>query len=171
LEASGGSVFLNLIHPAKGALIRAAVSTQSLGPVNSIVKRLRTQWRHKMTNSKHLARLLGPTLIALTISESKFVQPHLYDTQIAPVVYLSGTLLFVAGLSIVRVHNCWTRGWPVLVTLTGWFAIFLGLFRMFAAGLYQQQAPQNTTALLAMEIAGLAVGIFLTFKSYGREDM
>jgi len=30
--------------------------------------------------------------------------------------YLSGTLMFVAGLAIIRVHNVWTRNWTVLVT-------------------------------------------------------
>jgi hypothetical protein len=122
-----------------------------------------------VTNSKHIAGLVGPTLITITISESEFIQPHLYDTQIAPVVYLSGTLLFVAGLAIVRVHNLWTGDWTVLVTLIGWFSIFGGLFRMFATGLYQQRS-QNITALLVMEIILLAIGIFLTFQAYGRED-
>jgi hypothetical protein len=121
----------------------------------------------KVTNSKHIAGLVGPTLIAMTISESDFLQPHLYDTQIAPVVYLSGTLLFVAGLAIVRVHNRWMGDWTVLVTLIGWFAIFGGLFRMFATKLYQKSA-QNTTAFLVLELVLLAVGIFLTFKAYVR---
>jgi hypothetical protein len=31
LDASGGGVFRNLIHPAEGALIRAAASTQPFG--------------------------------------------------------------------------------------------------------------------------------------------
>ena len=121
-----------------------------------------------MTNSKYIAGLIGPTLMALTLSESEFIQPHLYDAQIPPVVYLSGALLFVAGLSIVRVHNLWMGGWPVLVTLVGWLAMLLGLFRMFAAGNYQHVA-QNTTALLALEIVGFAVGMFLTFKACSRE--
>jgi hypothetical protein len=121
----------------------------------------------KVTNSKHIAGLVGPTLIAMTISESEFIQPHLYDTQIAPVVYLSGTLLFVAGLAIVRVHNRWMGDWTVLLTLIGWFAIFGGLFRMFSTKLYQQGA-QNTTALLVLELVLLAIGIFLTFKAYVR---
>jgi hypothetical protein len=33
LDASGGSVFLNLLGAAKGALIRAAASTQPLEPL------------------------------------------------------------------------------------------------------------------------------------------
>jgi uncharacterized membrane protein HdeD (DUF308 family) len=121
-----------------------------------------------MTNSRQIAGLIGPMLIALTITESELVQPHLYDAQIPPVVYLSGTLLFLAGLLIVRVHNRWMAGWPVLVTLIGWFAMLLGLFRMFAAGHFQQ-STQNSTALLVLEIVGLAVGILLTIKAYSRE--
>ena len=121
-----------------------------------------------MPNSKHIAGLVGPTLIVMTLSESEFIQPHLYDTQTAPVVYLSGTLLFVSGLAIVRVHNLWTGDWTVMVTLVDWFSIFGGLFRMFATKLYQQ-GSQNTIALLVVEIVLLAIGIFLTCKAYGRE--
>jgi hypothetical protein len=122
----------------------------------------------EMADSRRIAGLLGPTVIAMIMSENEFINPHLYDHQIPPVVYLSGTLLFVAGLSIVRAHNRWTGGWPVLVTLTGWFAILLGLFRMFTPGLYEQRAQENTTALLAGEIVLLAIGIVLTFKAYSR---
>jgi hypothetical protein len=64
----------------------------------------------KMADSRRIAGLLGPTLIALILSENEFINPHLYDHQIPPVVYLSGTLLFVAGLATVRVHNRWSGG-------------------------------------------------------------
>lgn len=104
----------------------------------------------EMTNPRRIAGLFSPALIAVTISESEFVNPHLYEHQIAPVLYLSGTSLFVAGLSIVRGHNRWTGGWPVLVTLMGWLAILGGLFRMFATELYQP-AAQNTTALFVLQ--------------------
>ncbi len=86
-----------------------------------------------MTNSRRIAGLLGPTLIALSVSEA--LNLHLLTADIGPnlvhVVYLNGTLLFVAGLSIVRVHNYWTGRWPVLVTLVGWLAALGGLIRMF----------------------------------------
>lgn len=119
-----------------------------------------------MTDSKRLAGLLGPAMIAIILSENPFVDPHLYDQQIPPVVYLSGTLLFIAGLAIVRAHNRWTASWPVLITLTGWLALLLGLFRMFAPGMYQSGAQGHGATVLGVEIALLAVGLFLTFKAY-----
>jgi NADH:ubiquinone oxidoreductase subunit 6 (subunit J) len=130
-----------------------------------------------MTNSKRLAGLLGPVLIALSVSEA--VNLRLLMAQVGPnvihVVYLNGTLLFVAGLSIVRVHNYWTTGWPVLVTLTGWIATLFGLIRMFAPvsgaefGLNVQRPEQSITVIYAMLIVLLAIGIVLTFKAYARE--
>ena len=46
-------------------------------------------------------------------------------------ILVSGILLLVAGLAIVRDHNRWAGGWPVLVTALGWLAIVGGLARMF----------------------------------------
>lgn len=120
-----------------------------------------------MTNSKQIAGLLGPTLIALTLTES--INLDIWTNTPTPVVYLSGALLFVAGLSIIHVHNRWTGSWPVLVTLIGWLAMLGGLIRMIAPG-FAQRLVQTTTALYPWLMMGLAVGIFLTFKAYGRED-
>ena len=120
-----------------------------------------------MPNSKGIAGLVGPTMIAMLVSEFPLVQPHLYDAQIPPVVYLSGVLMFVAGLAIVRTHNHWARDWTVLVTLTGWFALALGLFRMFAAGLYQRGSSNTSgTVLMVLEGILLVVGLVITFKGY-----
>jgi len=123
-----------------------------------------------MENSKRIAGLVGPALVAMLVSEFPLVQPHLYDAQIPPVVYLSGTLLFVAGLAIVRAHNRWVRNWSVLVTLSGWFFLVLGLFRMFAAGQYQRSSA-NTGAPVFMVLEGvlLVVALFMTFKAYSRD--
>ena len=72
-----------------------------------------------MTNSKFIGGILGPTLIVMVASEFPLIQPHLYDEQIPPVVYLSGVLMFVAGLAIVHSHNVWQRDWTLLITLCG----------------------------------------------------
>jgi hypothetical protein len=127
--------------------------------------------QNNMASSKQIAGLAGPTIVAMILSEFPLVQPHLYDAQIPPVVYLSGVLMFVAGLAIVRVHNRWERNWTVLVTLTGWFSGGLGLFRMFAAGAYQRGAAStSTTTLMILEGVLLVCGLVLSFKAYRPAD-
>ena len=122
-----------------------------------------------MASSKRIAGLLGPTIVVMVASEFPLVQPHLYDAQIPPVVYLSGVLLFVAGLAIVRAHNVWRRDWTVLVTLSGWFFLLVGLFRMFAAGLYQRSSA-NASSMFFMMLEGIlfVLGLIMTFKAYSR---
>ena len=124
-----------------------------------------------LENSKRIAGLVGPTLVAMLVSEFPLVQPHLYDTQIPPVVYLSGTLMFIAGLAVVRAHNRWARDWTVLVTLSGWFFLLLGLFRMFAAGRYQRgSANTPVTVFMVLEGVLLVFALIMTFKAYSRSD-
>lgn len=122
-----------------------------------------------MANSKQVGGLVGPTLIAMLVSEFPAVQPRLYDTQIPPVVYLSGVLLFVAGLAVVRSHNVWARNWTVLITLSGWLFLALGLVRMFAASRYLQ-AMQGAGSMSFMALEGLllVVALTITFKAYTR---
>lgn len=117
-----------------------------------------------MENSNKIAGLVGPTIIALTICET--MNFHIWAVNVAPVTFLNGTLLFVAGLSIIRVHNYW-RSWPVLVTLTGWFCILGGLYRMLVPE--APQAPRNTATFIGLGIL-FAIGIFLTFKAHGRKE-
>lgn len=117
-------------------------------------------------DSRRIAGVLGPMLAALTASESPWIQPHLYDSQIPPVVYLSGALFLLAGIFLVRSHNVWLAGWPVLITILGWSAIFLGLARMFTAERYPPQTGENAGGFALVEAAGFVVGLFLTFKAF-----
>jgi hypothetical protein len=119
-----------------------------------------------VTNSRRIAGLLGPTLIALAVSEAINLRDMADHPAAVGLVYLNGTLLFVAGVAIVQVHNRWTRGWPVLVTVLGWFAILGGVLRMFAA----QGATSGATWVYGLLVALLTVGVVLTFKAYGRRQ-
>lgn len=120
-----------------------------------------------MTNSKQVGGFVGPVLTAMLVSEFPLVQPHLYDVQIPPVIYLSGVLMFVAGLAVVRAHNTWARNWTILITLSGWFFLVLGLVRMFAASQYLQ-ATQSASSVTFMVLEGclLVVALTITFKAY-----
>ena len=122
-----------------------------------------------MHNSRSIAGLVGPAIVATVVSEFPLVQPQLYDAQIPPVVYLRGVLMFVAGLAIVRAHHRWARDWTALVTATGWGLLLLGLVRMFAAGAYQRSsAATRPGVFMTLEGGLLVVGLVLTYKAYGR---
>ena len=118
-----------------------------------------------MTNSKNIAQLIGPTLVVVTLSEALNIE--IWASNIAPVTYLNGCLLFVAGLSIVRVHNRWTLAWPVVVTLVGWGAILVGLIRMFFPQAHQ---GGNNGATYAAIMLLWVIGVFLTVKGYAGKD-
>jgi uncharacterized membrane protein YhaH (DUF805 family) len=120
-----------------------------------------------LTDSRRIAGLLGPTLIALSASE--MVTADIWVNVPATQVYLAGCLWFVAGLSIVRAHNRWSGGWPILVTIMGWFALIGGLLRMFAPVRAQQNVPRPAT-LLGFQLVLLAIGVFLSWKAYGGRD-
>ena len=120
-----------------------------------------------MAQSKQVAALLGPSLIAVSITES--INFDIFTNASAHLVYLNGTLLFVAGLAIVRSHNRWTASWPVLITLMGWVFLLVGLVRMIAP-VSAQQATQYPTAVLALTFLLFVIGSILTFYAYRRED-
>ena len=84
-----------------------------------------------MTSSKAIAALPGPTLFVMALamllnlgSMAAIAAQVARDTAL---IFFSGILLFVAGLAIVRIHNMWSGGWPVLVTILGWLAL-IGVF-------------------------------------------
>ena len=126
----------------------------------------------ELKKSKSIARIVGPTLIVMVASELKVWNPNLYDSQIVPLVYLSGVLMFIAGISIVQTHNIWIIGWQTCITIIGWFTLLLGLLRMFFPQVYKTQFKNDSSAL-AVEMLLIFIGVFLTLKAYWpqkRED-
>jgi uncharacterized membrane protein HdeD (DUF308 family) len=123
-----------------------------------------------VANSKQIGGLVGPTLVVMLVAEFPLVQPRLDDAQIPPVIYLSGVLMFVAGLAVIRAHNVWARNWTALVTLSGWFLLALGLVRMFAASQYRQ-ASKDATSMTFMVLEGLllVVALTITYKAYSSD--
>ena len=114
-----------------------------------------------MITSRQLAQLIGPTLSVMTLSE--MMNLPIWESNIPSVTFLNGVLLFLAGISIIRVHNFWVRSWKILITLIGWLTIILGLLRMFFPA--AKQAGENFSTYLLL-IALFIIGLFLSLKGY-----
>jgi hypothetical protein len=114
-----------------------------------------------MINSRQLAQIIGPTLSVMTISE--MINLSIWETNIPGVTFLNGVLLFVGGISIIRVHNFWVRSWTILMTLIGWLTIILGLLRMFFPT--AKQAGENFSTYLLLTVL-FVIGLFLALKGY-----
>ena len=118
-----------------------------------------------MIESKSIAKIVGPTLIVMVFSEMRFWNPTLYDTQIAPLIYLNGVLLFVAGLALVNKHNFWVLNWKTLITIIGYIAMIIGLLRMLFPEI-QKTEFKNDNSIMIIEVILILIGVFLTFKAY-----
>jgi hypothetical protein len=129
-----------------------------------------------MRTSKTIAGLIGPTLVAVAVAVvlnlGSFPALAEQVSRDPALIFLSGILLFVAGLAVVRAHNVWAGGWPVLVTVFGWLILLGGLARMLfptqivaiAAGV-----GRSTGLIVAAAIVLLVLGAILSFKGYSRE--
>jgi len=116
-----------------------------------------------MADSRQLAGLIGPALMAVTVSET--INLRIWATHIPSVTYLNGCLLLVGGLAIVRAHNLWMWRWPVLITIIGWLAMAGGLYPMFLPGAQQLGESPITYAVTGTLFA---MGCVMTFKSSSR---
>ena len=128
-----------------------------------------------MATSKMLAGLIGPTFVVVAVSmflNLSFL-PALIEQGAADraLIYTTGLITFVVGLAIVRAHNRWSGGWPVVVTVLGWLFLLGGLARMFFPTQLGSAAiglAHDTWYLVAEGVILLLLGGFLSFKAYGQ---
>jgi hypothetical protein len=114
-----------------------------------------------MSRSTEIAGLAGPTILIANASEE--INLHIWDENLAPVTYLNGMLLFVAGLAIARAHNVWRRDWTVAVTLLGWCPMAAGAWRMFAPE--SQQGGDNVPTCVVIALLACFASS-LTYRAY-----
>ncbi len=52
-------------------------------------------------------------------------------------LFLTGILTLVFGFVLVVFHNVWVMGWPVIITVFGWIALFKGIWILAFPGFYE----------------------------------
>lgn len=114
-----------------------------------------------MNVTTRIAAVLGPVLMAVTVSET--LNLNIWHDVHPTVVYLNGLLFLVGGLVIVTAHNRWRFDFGLLVTLSGWLLVAAGAFRMFFPAA-QQLGPGPGTYILIASL--FALGAALTLYAF-----
>jgi hypothetical protein len=126
-----------------------------------------------MDRSLFLARLLGPTFVAIALG--MLINLDMYESMIAEglrlgiLFYLSGLLSLLGGLAIVNLHNRWQFDWRVIITVLGWLMTIGGIMRIalpqVAIAVGSTIYSGRASAVVAALIIG-TLGAFLSFKGY-----
>lgn len=126
-----------------------------------------------MTHSRLIAGLMGPVLLAMGIA--MLFRRHVFPvmasqvTQDYGLIFLSGILLLLSGIAIVRVHNIWAASWEVIITVLGWLAVVSGLMRMWfpdSAAAIVMAVGDISSIVGVAGLVMLVLGAFLSFKGY-----
>ena len=126
-----------------------------------------------MDRSLFLARLMGPTFVAIALG--MLINLGMYESMIVEalrtgiVFFLSGLLSLLAGLAIVNLHNLWCADWRVIVTVLGWLMTIGGFIRIvvpnIAVAVGSNIYGGRASTIAAALIIG-TLGAFLSFKGY-----
>ena len=120
-----------------------------------------------------IARLIGPLFATigvgmLTNAETYRQIAQQYLTNPA-IIYFSGIMILLIGLTILNFHSAWTRDWRSAVTFIGWLMTVIGVWRIIAP----QFIPFVAGAILANQHFFVALGTLLltlggyvTYKGY-----
>jgi hypothetical protein len=125
-----------------------------------------------LDRSLFLARLLGPTFVAIALG--MLINLGMYESMVAEALhpgilfYLSGLLSLLAGLAIVNLHNTWCADWRVIVTVLGWLMTIGGIIRIvvpqIAVAIGSNIYGGRANTIVAALIIG-TLGAFLSFCS------
>ena len=120
-----------------------------------------------------IARLIGPLFsvigIGMIINTETYRQIGQQFLSTYAIIYLSGIIILLIGLTILNFHSRWTRDWRSAITAVGYILTIAGCWRLIAP----QFVPFVGGAILANPnffigcgVVLVTLGGFLTYKGY-----
>ena len=126
-----------------------------------------------MQTTIFIAKLLGPVFVVMglagIVNYDRFRKLALEFIESEGLIFLSGVVTLPVGLAIVNTHNVWMAGWPVLITLFGWIAIFAGIVRIILPGPLKplgRSMIENKTYFLTSCFVWVLLGAYLSYQAY-----
>lgn len=120
-----------------------------------------------------LAKMLG--LYFLTIGLALLINPERFKRFIQDILNNDTLLLWGAffgvllGAFIIATHNVWIAGWPVVITIIGWWSLIKSFGILISekfVHLFSSKTITSDTGLRIASLAWLALGLFLSYQGW-----
>jgi len=125
-----------------------------------------------MTSSTYLALLFGTYIVAVSIpmiwSQKRLVEMMEDFIDNPPLIFLTGVLVLIGGISVIYFHNIWTADWRSLITLFGWIAAIEGVLLIIIPAPLIRFAKSILTKSPLISVLGfayLALGAFFISRA------
>lgn len=107
--------------------------------------------------------------IAFALNPSNL--PKLYEQMRQNQIFLffGGIIAILLGAFVVSIHNDWVAGWPVIITILGWWSLIKG-FGLIAypgfADLFAPMYKMQESFYRGMGIVFALLGLFLAYQGW-----
>lgn len=125
-----------------------------------------------MTSSNYLAMVFGTYIIAVSIpmlwDQSRLIRLMKDFIDSPPLIFLTGILALIGGLSIIAFHNIWVPDWRSFITIIGWIAAIEGAWLIIAPGSlihFANKVLNRSSMLLILGFVYLGGGLFLLSRA------
>lgn len=125
-----------------------------------------------MTSSVYLALLFGSYVLVVSVSmiwnRRRFVNMMKDFIENSPLVFLTGVLVLMGGVSVICFHNIWTPDWRGALTFIGWVAAIEGALMILVPeplSRFAKTILSKPSILFVLGITYLAIGVFFIFSA------
>lgn len=121
-----------------------------------------------------LAKIIGPYILALGVglflNSERFRKLFQQSLNEPFLVFITALVTLLMGSTIVSLHNVWVWGWPVIITILGWWTLVNGFVGVSFPELVQKCDFVKNSSSIVYKVIGasyIALAAFLIYKGLG----
>lgn len=118
-----------------------------------------------------LAKIFGLYFLAIGIAfvvhPDRFKKIYQQIMEDENFLFLGGIIALLIGAAIVSVHNDWALGWPIIITLLGWWSLIKGFALLIypdSIQLFSSIRNRSNAFCRMISLIFLIIGLFLLYK-------
>lgn len=120
-----------------------------------------------------LAKILGFYFLAIGlaffINTDRFKDMYRQVSRDENFLFLGGVIALLIGSVIISLHNVWVLGWPVIITILGWWSLIKG-FALLATKdfikMFSFLENQSNIFYKGLSLFYVVLGAFLLYKGW-----